>query len=63
MFMETQLQSRIKQMYSQNPEAYKKMTELIKGKNEGEIKNVALNLAKERGVDLANFANQFGIKL
>jgi len=36
---------------------------MIEGKNDGQLKEIAENIAKERGVDLNDFASQFGIKL
>ncbi len=36
---------------------------MIQGKSEAQLKEVANNIAKERGIDLETFANQFGIKL
>ena len=50
-------------MMKQNPQAYQKMQEMIGGKSESDMKQTALNLAKERGVDLKQFASQFGIQL
>lgn len=50
-------------MQKQNPQAFQKMQELTSGKNETQMKETAMNLAKERGVDLQKFASQFGINL
>ena len=36
---------------------------MTNGKNEGQMKEMAMNIAKERGIDLSQFASQFGIKL
>lgn len=36
---------------------------MTNGKNEVQLKELANNIAKERGIDLNNFAGQFGIKL
>jgi hypothetical protein len=36
---------------------------MIQGKNENELKTMAQNIAKERGIDLNSFANNFGIKI
>ena len=58
-----QLQSRMQSMMKQNPQAFQKMQEMVGGKSEAEIKQTALNLAKERGVDLNAFAKSFGIQL
>lgn len=40
--------------------------DMIKGKNEEEIKQIVINLAQQRGIDmnqLQAMANQFGLKL
>ena len=50
-------------MQKQNPQAFQKMQELTNGKNENQMKETAINLARERGVDLQKFASQFGINL
>ena len=50
-------------MAQQNPQAYQKMQEMVGGKSENDIKQTAMNLAKERGIDLKAFASNFGIKL
>lgn len=39
------------------------MQEMAGGKSEEELKKTAMNLAKERGIDIEKFACQFGIKL
>lgn len=62
-FLTTQLQNRMNDMMKQNPQAYQKMQEMISGKNEADIKQTAMNLARERGIDLKQFAGQFGIRL
>ena len=51
------------QMQRQNPELYNKVQQMTNGKNENQLKELANNIAKERGIDLNNFASQFGIKL
>lgn len=58
-----QLQSRMNQMAQQNPQAFQKMKEMTDGKSEADMKQIAMNLAKQRGVDINKFASQFGIKL
>lgn len=50
-------------MMKQNPQAYQKMQEMVGGKSEAEIKQTAINLARERGVDINAFAKSFGINL
>jgi len=36
---------------------------MVSGKSEDELREMATNIAKERGVDLNSFAKEFGIKL
>lgn len=50
-------------MAQQNPQAYQKMQEMVGGKSEADMKETAMNLARERGIDLKAFASNFGIKL
>lgn len=50
-------------MMKQNPQAYQKMQEMTSGKTEADMKQTAINLAKQRGIDLKSFASNFGIKL
>lgn len=61
--LSSQLQAQMQQMMNQNPQAYKKMQEMVNGKSDSEMKQTCMNLAKERGIDIAKFASQFGIKL
>ena len=53
----------IQNMRNQNPQLYQKVQEMTSGKNETELKTMASNIAKERGINLSQFANQFGIKI
>ena len=62
-FLTQQLQSRMNQMMKQNPQAFQKMQEMTNGKSESDMKETCMNLAKERGVDLKQFASTFGIKI
>ena len=50
-------------MMKQNPQAYQKMQEMVSGKSEGDLRQTAMNLAKERGIDIKQFASNFGIQL
>lgn len=50
-------------MRQSNPELYNKAMQMINGKDDAQLKEIAQNIAKERGIDLSDFANQFGIKL
>ena len=50
-------------MMKQNPQAYQKWQEMNYKKNNDDLRQTAMNLAKERGVDLNSFAKSFGINL
>ena len=56
-------QQMLEKMKNQNPQMFNQVQQMINGKNETELKQMAQNIAKERGIDLNSFANQFGIKL
>ena len=58
-----QLQNRMNQMMKQNPQAFQKMQEMTNGKSEGDMKQTAYNLAQQQGIDLKQFASNFGIKI
>ena len=62
-FITQQLQNRMNQMMKQNPQAFQKMQEMTSGKTEGDMKQTAMNLAKEKGIDLKQFASTFGINI
>ena len=53
----------LEQMKNQNPKLFQKVQEMTRDKNENQLKELANNIAKERGIDLNNFASQFGLKL
>lgn len=50
------------QLIQQNP-AVRQAAEIMSGKTNDQIKNIAYNRAKEMGVDLNAMAKQWGIKL
>ena len=62
-FLTQQLQNRMNHMMKSNPQAFQKMQEMTSGKSEGDMKQTAMNLAKEKGIDLKQFAQGFGISL
>ena len=62
-FLSQQLQGRMNQMAQQNPQAYHKAMEMTQGKSEEQMKQTAMNLAQQQGIDLRPFANSFGINL
>lgn len=51
------------QMERQNPQLFRRVREMTDGKSESQMKEIALNIAKERGIDLSNFAHQYGISI
>lgn len=52
----------LQQMAGQNPQAAQAMR-LIQGKKPQQLRQIAENMAKERGVDLNQMAHQMGITL
>lgn len=50
-------------MQSQNPQMYQQVQKMVSGKNDDELKAMAENIARERGIDLKGFASNFGIKI
>ena len=50
----------LQQMAGQNPQAAQAMR-LIQGKNPQQLRQIAENMAKERGVDLNQMAHQMGM--
>lgn len=52
----------LQQMAGQNPQAAQAMR-LIQGKNPHQLRQIAENMAKERGVDLNQIARQMGVTL
>lgn len=53
----------IQQMQRQNPQLFQKVQEMTQGKNEGQLREIAQNIAKERGIDLNQFANGLGLRI
>lgn len=52
----------IQNTINRNPQA-KQLYESLKGKNEAELKQYAINVAQSKGVDLTQFMSQYGIKI
>ena len=57
------MQQQLERMRQSNPELYAKGMQMIQGKSDAELGEIAHNIAGERGIDLDMFAKQFGIKL
>ena len=61
--MQGLMQRQLERMRQSNPELYAKGMQMIQGKSDEQLKEIADNIARERGIDLSFFAKQFGIKL
>ncbi len=56
-------QQMMEKFKNQNPQKFNQIQQMVSGKNEQQLKEMAQNIAKERGIDLNQFASQFGIKM
>ena len=61
--MQGLMQQQLERMQQSNPELYAKGMQMIQGKSDYQLKQIAKNIAKERGIDLDDFAKQFNIKI
>lgn len=61
--LQNRLQAQMNTMAQRNPQVFQKMQEMTNGKSESELKQTAMNLANEQGIDLKAFAENFGINL
>lgn len=52
----------LNQILGSDPQMYQALN-LIRGKNSTQLRQVAMNMAKERGVDLDQMASQMGLRL
>lgn len=50
-------------MQKANPQKFAQVQQMLSGKSDAQMKEMFTNLAKERGIDINQFANQFGIKI
>ena len=50
-------------MKAKNPFMYEQVQKMISGKSEDELKAMAQNIAKERGINLQEFAQNMGIEI
>lgn len=56
-------QQMLAKMKAKNPFMYEQVKKMIKGKNKDELKTMAYNIAKERGINLEEFAQNMGIEI
>ena len=61
--MQGMQQKIMNQMQHQNPQAFQRVQEMMQGKNEQQMKELVNNVAKQQGIDINQFAKQFGITL
>lgn len=57
------LKNQLEQMRAQNPQVFSQVQQMTSGKSDAQLKEMAENIAKERGIDLKSFASNFGIKI
>lgn len=56
-------QQMLQQMQQTNPQKFQQVKAMLDGKSPDQQREMFMNLAKERGIDVNQFASQFGIKL
>lgn len=56
-------QQMLQRMERENPQMYRKVMQMTSGKSDDEQKAIAENIAKERGIDLAAFARNWGFSI
>ena len=61
--MQAIINKQAERMRQANPELYNKTMQMLNGKSEAQIKEMAENMARERGIDLGQLASQFGLKI
>lgn len=61
--MQGLLQAQMQKMQQSNPELYAKGMQMIRGKSDAQLKEIANNIAHEQGIDLKDFASSLGIKM
>lgn len=55
-------QQMLRRMQQANPQLFKQVQGMVQGKSDAELRVMAQNIAQERGIDLNQFASQFGMK-
>lgn len=53
----------MQKMQQSNPELYAKGMQMIRGKTDAQLREIANNIANEQGIDLKDFASSLGIKM
>ena len=61
--MQGLLQAQMQKMQQSNPELYAKGMQMIRGKTDAQLREIANNIANEQGIDLKDFASSLGIKM
>ena len=53
----------LERMRVQNPQMFQRVQQMVSGKSDDQLREMAQNIAKERGIDLKQFAGQFGMNI
>lgn len=53
----------MEKMRSMNPQMYDSVLQMTSGKTDTQLREMAENVARERGIDIKQFASQMGLKL
>lgn len=53
----------LQRMQQKDPQKFEQIRKMIDGKSDGQLKEMAENIARERGIDLGQLASQLGLKL
>ena len=60
--MQAIIDQQAQRMRQANPDLYNRTMQMINGKSDAQLKEMAENMARERGIDLSQLASQFGLK-
>jgi hypothetical protein len=61
--MQNPMGAMMEQMKARNPQLFSQVQQMTSGKSDAQLKEIAENMARERGIDLKSFASGFGIKI
>lgn len=53
----------LERMKASNPQKFQQVENMLNGKSTDQQREMFYNLARERGIDVNQFASRFGIKL